>query len=220
MEKNERIISVIGIKKGDLVYCLARLFASSDEPVLCIDNSVQGDLYRALPKVPGEHNVCIRSLTFVRGVAYADVLAEKYSKIIVYHGNKADKTWWDASKHRFVLINSDRFDMKDLSKTTIGLEDENIRLYPVGIISRKPSVSEIYETLGFNPQKVASRMDFPISDEDLIYYESFLYNGIARRKNSSQMMRNILEDMYYSVVERQKKDPFKKILAKADRADK
>lgn len=186
------IISIAGIKRGDLVYYLARMLASFGEPVLCVDNSTQNGVFRSVSRDNASRDAYVKNITFIRNAAFNAKVVRHFRYVIVYHEMSINQKWWEESSKHYVITNFDRFDIDNVRDLLNGVELSTTGLIITNRWLNQISDRYVYEKLGFSANIVDAIFEVPNEEAVEAARISFQYNRISSMKTLPSSLKKML----------------------------
>ena len=192
---NLRIISFAGVKHADIPYYMAKLLAIGRRNVLIVDNSEQHDLYQSIYKKHEMDIVNVGNITYIKDIAWSPESFEKFEVVIIYHGEEIDRDIWENSTNRFLLMNTDRFDME---RVRAGIPEGSAPfvILMVDVYYGKIKAKDIPAFLNISDSMVNGIESLPFDEKDAAALEAFQFNGIQRVRDTSDSMKEFLLDIY------------------------
>ncbi len=215
MAENNKIISFAGVKRGDVVYYIAKLLATFDEPVLVVDNSEQHDAFRSVHHKGDRDEAYVKNITFVHDIAFSERMTSAFNYTVVYHGMDIEPTWWHNSDDRFIVTNYDRFDINDIRDSIARLEPETVGLIFTDKVSSKITEHYIVEVLNLPEEVIENAIEIPRDDSIEAAKQSLQHDKIYKVAKLPGTMKKALTDIFERVVPEDKKRKMDKVFAKA-----
>ena len=212
----EKIISFAGVRHADIPYYMAKIMSTKGGYVLVIDNSYENDLYLAVQREEGSESALKqRNIFYMCNVCYDQSFFEKFASVVVYHGMDIDEEIWKASTDRYLMVNTDRFDMRAARDAVRDLEDQ-VTIIVVDAYYEKikePMVAKLLEITG---TKLKDTLVLPAEPADRSALEAFQFNGVQRVAQTSKVMKELMQNLYQDLYGEIKAKLFKKVIAKAN----
>lgn len=211
-----KIISFYGVKRADLLYYLGKLLATTDRPVLLVDNSERSDLFRIFAR-RDEEEAYYRNVTVIHMAAYREKTTAPFAYVLVYHGMDLDNEWWEHSELHYLLLNFDRFDTEDIGRGLAGLESlGTVRLIFSGRLTSKIKDSYIVRELGLPDKTIEDAMELsPETTADAMYL-SLERDGIGKIGKLPKDFKDVLWSVVSDVLPSDNRRNRNKFLASAD----
>ena len=215
MAESNKIISFAGVKRGDVVYYIAKLLATFDEPVLVVDNSDQHDTFRSVHHKGDIDEAYVRNITFVRDIAFSERMISAFNYVVVYHGMDIEPTWWNNSDDRFIVTNYDRFDIDDIRDAMAHVAPEPIGLIFTDKVSGKITERFIVEMLNLPEEVIEHAIEIPRDDAIEAAKLSLQHDRIYKVAKLPSTMKKALTDIFDRITPEDKKRKMDKLFAKA-----
>lgn len=210
--KNTRLISVVGLERGDFPYFLSRIFEEKRFRILVIDNSCSHDLFLALQSECKSDYVERGRTVFMRDktVSPEDAGAlKKFDIVIIYHGYHPDYDLIDMS-HKLVCIT-------DYLPGTIRNIGGNIDMEYINSFNKENFYLVYLDKPSEKVSEQVIRRELALSDvenESFVYYDegcynayiSLCYNGTHSLKGLSGEYRNALKAIYAAIAGEEKRN--------------
>lgn len=197
------VIGYVGTERCDIVYYMARIAIETGKKTLIVDNSMKGDLYRALTNGTGKRKDTSYGAV-VRDCDVTNVECDAYDSTFIYHGQaKVDKTDlpYDVNvDHLFVAAEGNQIEIQD---TKDALDATGFIGAPCTFILREAVNEKIV------PQTMATLIGLadmdcvviPLAESDRAKYDALLNGGTQKCNGVSSDMKYLLTDFMRDVLE-------------------
>ena len=200
MFHTNKIISISGTRREDIVYYLSKMLATCDKPILCVDNSEQLGVFNSVSPDSDEPDMYVRNVVFVKNAMYSEKFVAPFEYVVVYHGMHVDETWWNAADIHFVVTNYNRMDVHDIREELDRVRHNNLALIFTERFSTNIKDPYIIAALGLLPDDIALLMEVPI-DTDIENARLILqHNGSMKVAQVPKTMKTFLKEMYEYIV--------------------
>ncbi len=211
----KKIISFAGVKREDLIYYLSKLLATCNQPILVVDNSYQNTLFRCVWVNEEDPDVYVRNIAFIRNAKYDKDLTEPFEYTIVFHGERINKEWWDASEDKFLILNFDKFDNEDMRESIRKNVEGQVNIIFTERYSDKVKDSSIVESFGISLEDVPYAYEIPVDEEIERMRLALQYNALVRVEKVAPPMKKVLWNLYKLISNADKKQKQQNIFKQA-----
>ncbi len=214
--KKENVISIVGVNHGDIAYYLSKLLGTCNEPVLCLDMSRYGEIFNTIKKLEGANEVYVKNLTYAYNTKYVEKgVYDKFRYIVIYHGHDIDAEWFNNSGHKIIISDFDKYHIARLKEELEKVEKKELYLALTDHYSKKVSVDKLIQLLGIEKEEILDSFEIPYEFEDKATFISWMHNGAQKISGLTKDMRAELKNIYFTVVGKEGKANFSKIVKMA-----
>ncbi len=190
-------IAYVGKERCDIVYYISKISNALNERTLLVDNSISGDLFRALTNDSNENVREFNGYTIVRNLKVTKKQVDGFDNVILYHGLSDFKERYEVvPDYLYVAVSVNKIELIDTKNAicSSGFERAgNKSLVLVDCVQKKYSPQTISENLGIQP---SNAYIMPLDERDLVKYQMLMNNGsVALKKASEDMMEVVMDAM-------------------------
>lgn len=189
---SKRIVYV-GLERGDFIYYLASVLSVTAK-ILVADNSVTGDLFKAVNK--SDDTVYeYRNITYVRNLDIAasdmDNAENSYDYILIYAGQDVEDVYFESSDlHVLAMPDCTKASIDTVAAIPYDLSSDETIIIMRDYCNKKISEKSLSVMLNVNAGKIAGKM--MLSLQDIASYIALTHNGKQNVKGISDDMRAAL----------------------------
>jgi len=181
-----KIVSILGIERGDYSYYLSLLLKALKGAVLVIDNSLTGNLFDCVTRNNQQaiQDRCLeyQNIAFVRGVEYAEETFEKFDYVVNFNGfNHCDEIV-AKSDHIFVMPDYHLDTLQKTKEIFDELQDqidepEGYKAFIImrDLINEKITDLSVASYIGVDAERIVGHIG--MDGADFAKQLSFEYNG-------------------------------------------
>lgn len=217
--ENTKIVSFVGVGRGDIPYYIHRYLNADGKKVLYIDNTSVKDIYNAIPRMEGETVGYQKGTTFVKNIRYSESIAEDYHFILVNHGRKMNEEWIEKSDHIFMISNYEQHyldevveklnNIREFAPKKFGDEEQDpcIMLVFRDKTNKTKNDTKLMKELGLQDFSFAEKFTLPYDMKDYSAYLELLSNGrqSIAKSDLSQEMLQFLSRSAEKILEKEKR---------------
>lgn len=218
-----KLVTLIGIEKGDFTYYLSMMLKNLRTSVLVIDNSNNGDLFYSLtrkkPSAKKERVLEFENIAFVRGINYNLETFEKFEYVICFNGWSSCDEIVANSDYIYIMpdYHLDSLDkvktiFQELEEILEENEEDKVSIIMRDLVSEKITDMAVTNYIGILPGKIVGHIT--MDPADAAKQISFEYQGIQNVKGLSTDFLDALCYVAIQVTEKSDK-VIKKLLKKA-----
>ena len=189
------LIAYVGKERCDIVYYISKISNALNEKTLIVDNSICGDLFRALTDNSRETVRECNGYTLARNLKVSKKEIDAYENVILYHGLSDFGERYDViPDYMYVAVSMNRLEMFDAGRAiqTSGLENATRKtLVVVDNVQRKYSLQSIAEEIGIVP---TNGYILPLDERDQRKYQMLVNTGSVSMKKASDDMTEVVKD--------------------------
>lgn len=215
MSHTNKIISISGTRREDIVYYLSKMLATCDKPILCVDNSEQLGVFNSVSPDSDEPDMYVRNVVFVKNAMYSEKFVAPFEYVVVYHGMHIDEAWWDAADIHFVVTNYNKLDVHEIREEMDRVKVNSLALVFAERYSTNIKDLFIINALGLLQDDIDLLMEIPVDADIENARLALQYNGNIKVAKVPKTMKTFLKEMYEYIVPGTDAKQIKKIMDSA-----
>jgi hypothetical protein len=196
-----KIISIAGIRRGDIVLYLASLIAAKNEPVLVVDNSTQHAVFRFASGSESGDEAYLENISFIYDAVFDEKLTEHFPYIIVYHEMNVNREWWDESDSRIMVTDFDKFNLDDIHEATKDMVLDDLILMVTNRFSGKINEKYVAATLHLPRAALEDVLEIQPEPEIESARIALQYNRMTNLTKLPKSLKMTLFNLYMRVMQ-------------------